>query len=83
MIHVIHLHADQMLNALTESAHVYLNTRVTHTLVVDRNVSSTMTAQETKHALEINVSILAREHVDKMLYVMSSTTFQCAIVLKA
>jgi hypothetical protein len=62
-------HADQMLNALTEFAHVCLNTKAMLILDADQNALSITIVPATKHAFEINVLTLALELVDKELFV--------------
>jgi hypothetical protein len=47
---------------------------------VDQNVLSTQNVQATRHVLEKNVSTLAPDHADPMLYVMSKTINQFAHV---
>jgi len=67
-IHVVDHLVDQMLNATMAFVFVYLNTLAIHTLAVDQNVYSVQTAQPTRRAYEINVSILVQVLVDKTVY---------------
>lgn len=69
MTRAIHRHVVLMLNATTESVHVYENIMAILILAVDRNAFLIQTVPAIKHASVANVSILVQALVAKMLYV--------------
>lgn len=69
-----------MLNVKMASVLVCQSTVEIPTKVVDQNALEAKSVLETKHVLETNVEILAREFVDKTLSVMLSTIYLVALV---
>lgn len=80
MTHAIRHLVDPMQIVTMELALAYPNIKAILILDVVQNVFSIQTVHGTKHAFEINVSTLVQAPVDKMLFVMLSTMFQCAVV---
>jgi hypothetical protein len=83
MIPATHLHAVPMRNVQTASVLVFRSIKGILIPDVGQSALSVMTVLEIKLVSEIDVLIHAREHAVKMLFAMSSTTFQCVLVLKA
>lgn len=80
LIHVIHLLAGRMPNAIMDFAHVCQITLVILTNHVDQNVQEVRNVLEIKHASETNVVTHVREFVDKIQNVMLLTIFQHVLV---
>lgn len=67
----------QMLNVLMDNVNVYQNITETHTLIVDQNVFSALTAMKVKLVFKKNVLTHVLVHVVKMLFVELLTISQC------